>query len=224
MDRDRMPEFVPALGFGGLTPLYDLVMAVTMRERAFRAALIGQAAIDSGHDVLDLACGTGTLLAMIGPMFPGAGLVGLDADPHVLEIARRKSLESGVQARFDQGMSTRLPYADGSFDRVVSSLFFHHLAPRQKRETAAEILRVLRPGGQLHVADWGRAANPLMRALFVPVQLLDGFANTRENVDGRLASVFEEAGFTGIVATCNFATMFGTLSLYRAAKPADASS
>jgi hypothetical protein len=54
------------------------------------------------------------------------------------------------------------------------------------------------------------------------VQLLDGFANTSENVAGRLARAFEEAGFTDIAVTRDFATMFGTLSLCRAVKPAAA--
>lgn len=218
MGSDRDSGFVPALGLAWLTPAYDFVIAATMRERAFRTALVDQAVILPGHDVLDLACGTGTLATMIGTRVPGANLNGLDADPQVLAIARRKSRAAGVEVRFEQGLSIRLPYPDGSFDRVVSSLFFHHLALQHKRETAAEVLRVLRPGGELHVADWGRAANALMRALFVPVQILDGFANTGDNVSGRLASVFEEAGFEEVRQTGAFSTVFGTLALYRAGK------
>ena len=213
------PKIVPALGLASLTPLYDLVMAATMREGTFRPALIDAASIRPGHDVLDLACGTGSLATMIGARVPEARLVGFDADPQVLAIAEGKVRAAGVNVRFDQGLSTRLPYADQSFDRVVSSLFFHHLSLHDKRGTAAEALRVLRPGGELHVADWGRASNWLMRALFVPVQLLDGFENTRDNVSGGLPTVFEDAGFESVRQTRTFSTPFGTLALYRAAKP-----
>jgi hypothetical protein len=62
-----------------------------------------------------------------------------------------------------------------------------------------------------------------MRALFVGVQLLDGFESTRDNVAGRLVPLFEQAGFVEVTATQAFNTMFGTLALYRATKPAVAS-
>ncbi len=126
---------------------------------------------------------------------------------------------AGVAVRFEQGYSNHLPYPDESFDRIVSSLFFHHLSLPEKQETAREALRVLRPGGELHVADWGRASNRLMRALFVPIQLLDGFANTRDNVSGGLPAVFADAGFADVRQADTFATVFGTLALYRAVKP-----
>lgn len=218
METIHKSKIVPALGVGWLTPLYDIVIAATMREKTFRPALIDAAAIRSGHDVLDLACGTGTLATMIGARFREVKLRGLDADPRILAIAERKSMAAGVAVRFEHGYSNRLPYPDESFDRIVSSLFFHHLSLLEKQETAREAFRVLRPGGELHVADWGRAANWLMRALFVPIQLLDGFATTRDNVSGGLPVVFADAGFAGVRETDTFATMFGTLALYRAVK------
>ena len=218
MEADRKPKIVPALGFRLLTPLYDSVIAATVREKTFRPALIDAAAIHPGQDVLDLACGTGTLATMIGTRVRGVKMSGLDADPQVLAIAERKAMAAGVAVRFEQGYSNRLPYPDGSFDRIVSSLFFHHLSLPEKRETAREAFRVLRPAGELHVADWGRAENWLMRALFVPVQLLDGYANTRDNVSGGLPAVFADAGFADVRQTQTFATMFGSLALYRAVK------
>jgi hypothetical protein len=59
-----------------------------------------------------------------------------------------------------------------------------------------------------------------MRGLFVGIQLLDGFENTRDNVAGRLVPLFEQAGFIDVATTQAFNTMFGTLALYRATKPA----
>lgn len=218
VEPDRKPTIVPALGFRLLTPLYDSVIAATVREKTFRPALIDAAAICPGQDVLDLACGTGTLATMIGTRVRGVRLSGLDADPQVLAIAEHKSRTAGLVARFDQGYSNHLPYPDESFDRIVSSLFFHHLSLLEKLATAREAFRVLRPGGELHVADWGRASSWLMRALFVPVQLLDGFANTRDNVSGGLPAVFVDAGFADVRQTQTFATVFGTLALYQAVK------
>jgi ubiquinone/menaquinone biosynthesis C-methylase UbiE len=213
-------RYVPALGFRWLTPLYDSVVRLTTRERAFKQALLSQAGLSSGQEVLDLACGTGTLTIWAKQRSPGLRLVGLDGDADVLARARAKAQAAGLEIAFDEGLSTALPYPDNRFDRVLSSLFFHHLDRAGKQRTLSQVFRVLKPGAELHVADWGRAANPLMRALYLGIQLLDGFDNTGDNVNGLLPEFMRAAGFTGITETRRFSTMWGTLSLYRAVKPA----
>ena len=210
--------YVPALGYNALTAFYDLVV-LTTRERTFKKALIGQAHIANGDRVLDLACGTGTMTLWIKMENPGAEVTGLDGDPKILSRARAKAAESGIAIHFDEGLSYELPYPDGAFDRVLSSLFFHHLTPTDKLRTAHEVFRVLRPGGELHVADWGKAANGLMRFLFYGIQLLDGFATTTDSVLGRLPDSFSSAGFEGVSVTSEFSTVFGTMTLYRASRP-----
>lgn len=212
-------RFVPALGFAALTSLYDLVMAVTMREEIFRRTLLAQANVSGDHRVLDLGSGSGTLAIRIGREVPGALVAGLDADPAMIETARRKAALAGSSVTFHLGSASQLPFQDAAFDRVVSSLFFHHLSPAGKRQAAAEIARVLRPGGELHVADWGPASNFAMRSLFLAVQLLDGFENTRENLQGRLPALFVDAGLVDVVCRQTIPTVFGTLALYRASKP-----
>lgn len=116
--------------------------------------------------VLDLACGTGTLALLIKHGFPEIEMVGVDGDRNILQIAQLKSDGANAKIQFDQGLATQLPYDDTSFDRVFSSLFFHHLNASDKQRVFVEAYRVLRPGGQLHIADWGTATNALMRLLF----------------------------------------------------------
>ena len=94
-----------------------------------------------------------------------------------------------------------------------------NLTPENKNRTLAEIYRVLRPGGELHVSDWEKAQNLTMRLAFLMVQLLDGFETTAENVRGRLPELFRHAGFKEVQETSRSMTMFGTLSLYLAKRP-----
>lgn len=211
--------YLPALRFRALTRVYDPMIRATTREPRFKRRLLEQAAIESGNRVLDLGCGTGTLAIDAKRTEPGATLVGLDADPEMLARARRKAERAGVEVELTEGFSNALPYPDGSFDRVLSTLFFHHLDPEPKRETAREIARVLRPGGELHVADWGPPADPVMAAAFLGVRLLDGFENTRDNYRGALPRIFEDAGLADADQTGRLRTMFGTLAFYRARRP-----
>jgi ubiquinone/menaquinone biosynthesis C-methylase UbiE len=215
--------FIPALRFRALTRFYDPAIRLTTREGAFRRRLLEQAGIRPGDRVLDLGCGTGTLAVLIKQTVPRAEVLGLDADPEVLDRARRKASEAGVAIGFQQGFSDDLPYEDGSFDAVVATLFFHHLVLETKRRTVAEIARVLKAGGQLHVADWGRPADPLMRLLSLQVRLGDGLAPTRDNLSGALPRIFEAAGLAGAAETRRLRTVFGTLAFYRAERREGAS-
>lgn len=218
MTRTPDPAYVPALGYRALSALYDPVVALTTRERHFKKGVLDQASLQPGDRVLDLGCGSGTLVFMAMQDTPGLHLTGVDGDPAMLAQARAKAVGNAGLARFDEALAQSLPYADASFDCVMSSLFFHHLDRATKLAALGEACRVLRPGGALHVADWGRAANALMRIAFHGIQLLDGYANTADNVAGRLPQLMRDAGFVTATETGRHSTVFGTLSLYRAMK------
>ncbi len=206
--------YVSALRYRVLNPLYDLVTRLTTRERKFRKALLAQSDLQPGFDVLDVGCGTGTLTYAANEREPDARVVGLDGDRTILEIAARKRSNRGQDVVFAEGFCHELPFRGQSFDRVLCSLLLHHLQPDAKAATLAEIRRVLRPGGQLHIADWGAASGPITRALFKPVQKLDGLSNTRDHVEGRLPVYIADAGFRDVRVRCDFHTVFGVLSLF----------
>lgn len=96
---------------------------------AARALLVEQAAIRPGQRVLDVGCGTGSLLVQLKRRYADVEAVGLDPDPRALARARRKGLRAGFSFQLDQGFADELPYADASFDRVVSSFMFRKPAP-----------------------------------------------------------------------------------------------
>jgi ubiquinone/menaquinone biosynthesis C-methylase UbiE len=217
---DNGTGYLPALRWKALTPLFDTVVRVTARETATKERLLEQAGVSPGEAVLDLGAGTGTLAIKLKQRCPAARVTGLDADPDVLARARRKAAAVRCEVELVEGLSTRLPFESGSFDVVLSSLFFHHLIPADKRTTLAEVRRVLKPGGRLHVADWGRPSDPLMAALFLAVRALDGFDVTAENVRGALPSLFRQAGLEDVAERRRLRTVLGTLALYSARKAA----
>ncbi len=211
-----MTDYIPPLRFHALTRIYDHLVRVTTRESVFKRALLKQIEAEHPRQVLDLGCGTGTLTVAIARALPEATVAGLDADADALGIAASKARQAGVALNLHRGFSTDLPFADGQFDCVVSSLFFHHLEHDAKLATLREARRVLARTGTLHVADWGRPSNALMRALFVVVRLLDGFQPTRDSVTGALPDLMRTAGHDRVEETAAFATPLGTMRLFRA--------
>src|SRR3954452_17217316 len=210
---DRRQQFVPALRFEALTRMYDPIIAITARESAFKRRLLEHARIKDGESVLDLACGTGTLAIEIKKNRPKAKVSGLDGDPAILERAKRKAKTAGVKINFAQGLANELPYDGRSFDVVLSTLFFHHLTDEAKADGAEEIRRVLRLGGRVLIADWGRPQDPVMRLAFVNVQLLDGFRNTTSSVRGKLPEFLREAGLKRVSVVDRMRTPLGTIEL-----------
>ena len=207
-------DFVPALGADWATPLYDFVARAT-GERRFKARLVETAGIAPGHDVLDVGCGTGTLALLVKDSCPDARVVGLDVDPRILDIARRKIARRGGGVTLHQGSATAPPLPPASFDRVLTTLVLHHLTTAQKRDALVAIHGLLRPGGELHIADWGKPHNPLMRLAALPFQLFDGGEQTAANLRGELPQLVADAGFTAVAETERWMTPFGTLAFVR---------
>jgi len=135
---------------------YDmLVRLLTLgRERTLRAETIRQAEIASGASVLDVGCGTGTLTLLAKAQAGAQGKVyGIDPAPEMIAVARQKAAQQKGDVDFQVGLIEALPFEDGTFDVVLSSLMFHHLPPGLKQQGLREIYRVLKPGGRLLIAD-----------------------------------------------------------------------
>jgi SAM-dependent methyltransferase len=112
--------------------------------------IVRAADVRPGERVLDVAAGTGN--AAIRAAEAGATVTALDLTPELFAPGRRRAAEAGVEIEWVEGDAEALPFEDGSFD-VVLSTFGVMFAPRH-RVAAAELARVLRPGGRLAVAAW----------------------------------------------------------------------
>lgn len=126
---------------------FGRIAAHTAQEAAEFVARIN---IAPGARVLDVACGTGNLA--IPAAKRGAQVTGVDIAPNTLEQARARAAAEGVAATFDEGDAEQLPYADASFD-VVMSMYGAMFAPRPEL-AAAELARVCKPGGLIAMANW----------------------------------------------------------------------
>jgi ubiquinone/menaquinone biosynthesis C-methylase UbiE len=126
-----------------------------LAERAELVSGVGRrvvelAGVEPGMTVLDAVCGAGN--AAIPAAQAGARVTGLDISPDMLAVARERGADYMIEIDWVEGDVQALPFPDASFDRVLS-VFGHMFAPDHER-TAAELRRVLRPGGAIGVASW----------------------------------------------------------------------
>jgi len=140
----------------GTPRLYDLSARVFFfgtRRRSYQS-LMAAAGVKAGDRVLDLGCGPGYFVRILAEAVgPTGSAVGIDAAPEMIDYARRKAGRLS-NCRFESGSGEALPFSDASFDVVVSSLMLHHLPDELRLQAAAEMKRVLRPGGAVLVADF----------------------------------------------------------------------
>jgi ubiquinone/menaquinone biosynthesis C-methylase UbiE len=177
--------------------------------------LIDQAELADGQRILEIGCGTGNLTTRVKRTHPAADVTGSDPDPRALDRARRKGRElNGI--RFEQGYAERLPYADGEFDRVLSSMMLHHVGDDAKTAAAAEIFRVLRPGGRLHLVDiGGEVADGGLAA-----RLIRRNRHAGANLGDAIPRLLRGAGFDCTEVARHRQRVVGQLTYYRATRPA----
>lgn len=211
-------EFIPALGYNWLSRFYDLAIRITMPEKKFRNKLIGYVNPRGSDKILEFGFGTAQNLILLRKTSLGTKIVGVDIDPKIKYIAEKKLMKHNMKIELDLYDGHRLPYPDGSFNKIFSSLVFHQLDRETKSNSLAELYRVLEPKGVLTIGDWGKPKSKLMRCLFYIVQLLDGFKTTRDNVKGILPELIEKSGFKEVSEIDYLNTKIGSYCYYQAIK------
>lgn len=181
------------ISLGYLSKYYDLITPA--HRRRFRRNQIGFLNLREGERVLEVGCGTG-VLSLLAKMIVGDGgaVEAIDIAPKMVARARQKAEKAGLLINFSVASIDELPYGDGIFDAVISSLMFHHLPLRIKERGLEEVYRVLKPGGRLLLCDF---SSP--RYLVFPIAFLMfiWISSTRYQLFGRLPALFEASSFRG---------------------------
>ena len=151
---------------------YDLLsrfLGLGVDSRGSRM-IVEMAKIMAGDKVLDVGCGTGALtLTAARQAGPAGAVMGIDASPQMIAVARQKAAHAGSGANFEVGLVERITYPEASFDVVISRLVIHHLPDDLKRLAFGEIFRVLKPGGRVFLADFAPPSNPILAHLAWPL-------------------------------------------------------
>lgn len=207
------PTYVPAAGRDWLLPFYDPFTRF-LGVGKYHRALIIQASIHSGQRVLEIGCGTGNMAILAKRMNPSAEIVGIDPDSHALELARRKANRSRLTIDFNLGFSEELKFPQGSFDRVLSAFMFHHVKPGAKLSTLQECLRVLKPGGSLHLVDFveTQARNGGLHGFLASMAHSQHGGSSQDLVLGSM----RDAGFTESEILLPKTTLMGKIVFYQA--------
>lgn len=214
----RDPTYTPAAGYHWLTPFYDAGLATLTREHRWRSALLTQMKPSADDVIVDVGCGTGSLLLLLGKAAPTARLIGIDPDPAMLARTRTRLAAGGLSAELHQGFAheTADLLKGQQSTKVVSSLVFHQVPIAKKTTGLAAMYAALGPGGEIHIADYGLQRTRIMRALFrTLIQNLDGRVNTEPNARGVLPDLMRATGFRNVEETLVVPTLSGSISLYR---------
>jgi ubiquinone/menaquinone biosynthesis C-methylase UbiE len=197
---------------------YDgLINLMTFGQiRRLRQMTIDQAGLRPGEVVLDVGCGTGAVTIPAKERVGNNGIaVGIDPDPAMISMARRKAKRKDLEIDFRVGVIESLPFPDETFDVVTSSLMMHHLPEHLRSKGLAETFRVLKPGGRILIAEMRRPTGSGFRRFLTSVILHHGHVVEFGLED--LPKLLREAGFEDVEQLEDHFLMIGFV---RANKPA----
>ncbi|APD84508.1 methyltransferase [Mycobacterium intracellulare subsp. chimaera] len=159
------------------------------RRSRFWDRLVVLSGAQPGEHVLDVGCGTGYFTRRIARAVGlGGTVVGIDPAQRMLDHARQ---HSPANCSYQRAGAEDLPFADESFDRVVSSLAFHHLPLDRRSDAMREMFRVLRPGGCLFIADIPPSSGGLLHRV---AAVFSAHAREQDSVH-QLSDLIADAGF-----------------------------
>ena len=195
--------------------VYDMVQPlVTLgQEKRLNVWLANYIQVPSRSLILDVGCGTGLLTAAIAKKHSDATVIGIDASKTMIAVAERK--RQSENCTYKAALAEKLPFASETYAVVTSALFFHHIHFALKKRCLEEIYRILKPGGQIIIADMDVPYTKLGWALSIGAWLIFRQPEIKENIDGKLDGLITECGFCDIKKPVRFS---GYISVWSATK------
>ena len=142
--------------------IYDLTnVFFGRRSKRLREMFANDLELQAGDRVLDVGCGTGQLAMIFAErVAPTGSVAGIDAAPEMIKRATSRARKQQLPIAFQVAFAQRLPFPNGSFHAVASTLVLHHVAEDDRQAAVQEMHRVLKPGGRLLIAEFERGHGP----------------------------------------------------------------
>lgn len=186
-------SFIPAVRFHFLTPCYDIFMRHFFKEPY--AKILKNISPGENDCILDIGCGPGNILINLKEKFPKASIAGLDIDPKMIPVAKKKIEKAGFSIDLIEASATEIPFPPNSFDVALSTLLIHHLETKDKKIMLCEAFRVIKPGGKFYLFDFAPPKTFLGKffsKIYRHLECID------DGVEGKYPDFLKEAGFQNI--------------------------
>lgn len=182
-----MTHFLPAAHCHFLTPFYDLSMRLFFRKK--HQEILAKIVLKPNQTLLDIGCGSGIMLSLLDKKYPHNELMGLDIDPKILKIAKKRL---PTRIKLKEASAIQIPFPNDSFDIVLNTLVIHHLASSDKPKMIGEVFRILKKRGRFYLFDFAAPTSLTAKILAV---IFHRFENLEDAISGKYKIWLREAGF-----------------------------
>lgn len=215
-----MRWFFEQVRFRAAKLLYDAFFIVMMRDASWQAPLLAAVAPEANSRILNFGLGSVSTAKILATRFPEAKIIGADPNPKAVEKARRIIARDNIAnlTVIEVPHRGRLPFNAGSFDKAVLMLALYDHPPDEKLGIAKEMLRLLRRGGTLHVADFDRPATRGEMGILSLTDYISGRAAAEPHMNGSWTTFLANAGFVGIRRQSSHSIGIARIAIVKARK------
>lgn len=202
--------------------IYYGSFVLLVRDGRWQREVFEALAPKAGDRILDFGAGSSSTATSLALRYPEATFVGADPSSKAVENARRSVLRNklGNISVVDIAPDGKLPFDAGSFDKAVCMLGLHDSPPEEKLRIVKELVRVVRRGGTVHVADFDKPENPREGRILEFARRISGQAAVAPHVDGSWTECLAKGGLTGVRRQSSCSLGIGRISVVKARKRA----